>query len=166
MLRCLLIKRKLYDYLEGSLSQIQKIKVKSHLEVCSRCKEELYQLKNILDTASIRKIPQPSVEFWHNFKVDLDRNLNEKLMGSQEVRLKPRYYLKPAFAYILVLIFTLVVGNYLWKRPFVSLKLAAQNEARIDEMESLDEEIETPELNQSEDGYIDELNLIYELDQA
>src|SRR3989338_1040837 len=166
MLRCLFIKRKLYEYFDNSLSQIERIKVKGHLELCSHCREELYQLKNIIEAASTKKIPQPSAEFWHNFKINLDRKLNEKLAGSVSVSLGYSSQLRQAFAYAMILIFVLSVGSYLHKRPYTFLRLAAQNESLEDDLESIDEEIEVLELNQSEDAYIDELNLLYQFDQA
>lgn len=165
MLRCLFIRHKLYDYLENSLSELDKIKVENHLGICNNCKERLGQIRSILDLASQRKSPQPNSEFWHNFKLELDRRLNENLIPPITFERRLVYRLRPAFAYIFILIFFLTIGNYLYKRPFSRLPNIAQDEDLIDETLTLDELEEGLESEHNEDAYTEELDLFYQLDQ-
>ncbi len=151
MLKCLFIKRKLYDYLENSLTDIERIKVKDHLNVCSNCKDRLAQLKNIIALAAEKKAPEPDSEFWHNFKIDLDRRLNEELVPLANLEPKLSYRLRPVFAYVSALIFILVIVNSnLYKRPHQDLTRIAQEEDLVEEILSLDELDEILSLNEDE----------------
>lgn len=166
MLKCLLLRRKLYDYSDNSLSDIDKIRVKEHLDVCNKCQDTLEQIKNLLDLAAQKNIPQPSEEFWHNFKIELDRKLNQKLVPQFTLRRRCSYSLKPALAYTLALIFILVIGSQINKN-YRSIGLIAQtDEELVDEMELLDELEQTPELNQDKEAsYKEEIELLLQYDQ-
>lgn len=166
MLKCLFIRRKLYGYFDNALSEMDRIKVKSHLDVCDECRHRLSQIKNIIDLATQKKIPQPNAEFWHNLKVDLDRRLNEILVPPIRIGHKPSYRLRPAFAYIATLILILVVGNYFYKNLLSIPGHLTQDEELIEEIVTLQEIDEALQLNYDENAYIEELNLLFQLDQA
>ena len=166
MFRCIFIKRKLYDYLDNGLSETDKVEVKGHLDGCNKCSQHLGRLKNILDAASERKAPWPNTEFWHNFRIELDRKLNEKLVGP--VTLKPRlsYRLKPAFTCALTLIFILALGNYFYKNRTSPHLRVTQDEGLVDELDALDDVDETAAFDSSGDSYMDELSFFYQLDES
>lgn len=164
MLKCLFIKRKLYDYLENCLSDLDMAKVESHLKSCNKCEQSLSRIKNILDLASGKQTPQPNAEFWHNFKIDLDRKLNERLVPKIKLERRLSYRLRPVFAYATILIFILLAGNYFYKNIPSPLRYAEENADLVEETELLDEIDELTDLNHNEDAYLDEINLLYQLD--
>jgi hypothetical protein len=162
-----LIKRKLYDYLDDSLSEIAKSKVKNHLDACHNCRERLRQIKAILDFAGQKNIPQLKEEFWHNFKIDLDRKLNDTLVGPLTLKPLPRFYLKPALAYAALLVFFLSIAASLYKFPYpASLRLAQNDDQLTEEAIALDELDGDSGLNHDEDAYLEEIDLFLALEQA
>lgn len=164
MLKCLLLKRKLYDYLENCLSDLDMGKVEGHLKTCNKCRQSLSRIKNILDLASQNQTPQPNVEFWHNFKIDLDRKLNARLVPEIKLERRLSYRLRPVFAYATILIFMLFAGGYFYKNSPSALRYTEENTDLVDDTELLDELDEEANLNHSEDAYLDEINLLYQLD--
>lgn len=164
MLKCLFIKRKLYDYLENNLSDIDMVKVHSHLDVCHKCNQSLSQIKSILDLASQKKTPEPTEEFWRNFKIDLDRKLNAGLVPPINLERRLSYRFRPVFVCATVLIFILLMGNYLYKNIPSNLRYAQENEDVVEETELLDEIGKAEDLNDNEDTYLDEIDLFYQLD--
>jgi hypothetical protein len=156
MLKCLFLRRKLYDYLENSLSDIDRIKVKKHLDVCNNCQDSLSQLKIIIALAAEKKAPQPDNEFWHNFRVDLDRKLNERLVPPINIERKLSYRLRPLFAYVGALIFILVIGigSYVYKKPFANLTRIAQDKDLIDEILTL-YDLEGSDLELNDNGNLE-----------
>lgn len=170
MLKCLFMKRKLYDYLEDSLSGIDKIKVKRHLDSCSRCNQSLSQMKNIIALASEEKSCKPNAEFWHNFQVELDRKLNEKLVPPLKTQTALTYRLRPLFAYAAILLFILATGSFFYKKPHhLAFRQIARDEELADEWEAL-EEVTESELSQDkdiyeDDPYLEELRFLSQLDE-
>jgi anti-sigma factor RsiW len=80
MIRCLLIKRKLYDYFDNSLSEVEHSKIKEHLDTCSGCRNNLMKIKDVVDIARSKRVPHPTEEFWRKFQGELDDKLNEVLV--------------------------------------------------------------------------------------
>ncbi len=167
MLRCLFLRRKLYDYIDNSLSEIDRIRVNRHINLCDKCKERLNKIRTILDLAVQRKSPRPTDEFWYNFKIDLDRRLNEKLATPIILKQRLTYRLKPALAYTLILIFILTIGIYFHKehRPLKHLA-QAEYDTLVDEIILLEEVSEAVDLDDYEDSYIEEIELVYQLDSS
>lgn len=165
MLKCLLLRRKFYDYLDNNLSELNKIKLKRHLEVCNNCSQKLSQLKSILDLAAKKEPPKPNQEFWHNFKIDLDRKLNQRLIPPLVFERRLTYRLRPVLTYALALVLILVIGSYFYKNYSSFISLAQEDEALVDDIFLLDEIGEAPNLNRDEDAYINEINLFFQLDQ-
>jgi hypothetical protein len=159
MWKCLFIKRKLYDYLENSLSEIERIKVEKHLKTCNRCQDNLSQLKVVIDLAAKKKTPQPDSDFWHDFRIDLDRKINERLVPPIKAEYKLRYLPKPVFVYVSILIFILVIGlgSYFYKNLNSNfIRIAQQDKNLIEEILTLDElEDNTLELNDNADLEMD-----------
>lgn len=167
MLKCIVMKRKLYDYLEDSLSEIDNFKVKKHLDTCRSCRERVAQIKTIIDLAGQKNIPQPKEEFWHNFRIELDRRLNDALLSPLTLKSLPRFYRRPALAYAALLVFFLAIAASLYKFPHPApLQLAQNDDALIEEAIALDELDEAPELNHDEDVYLEEIDLFLALEQA
>ncbi len=100
MLKCLFIRKRLYDYFDDSLSGKNKAMVKSHLDICSGCRQRLKEIESIVGLAAEKKAPEPGEGFWHNFRVDLDRRLNQELVSPIIIKGGLKYHLKPAFAYL------------------------------------------------------------------
>lgn len=165
MLKCIFIKRRLYDYLDNSLSEIERMKVEAHLGRCNKCGQSLKQLKIILDAASRKKAPQPNDEFWHDFKIDLGRKLNEKLVPDFSLKQSLGYRLRPAFSFALILIFILAVGNYFLKNPHPASLRLAQDDDLVEEADALDAIDEVSEFDYQDEPY-EELNLLYKLDEV
>lgn len=168
MLKCLFIRKKLYDYFDNCLSDIDRIKVKAHLDSCGKCRENLEQIRNIIDLAAQKKTPCPSEEFWHNFKVGLDRKLNQKLVPKFAFGGRLIFNLKPAFAYALALVFILVIGSRITNKDYRFVRMFAQSdEELVEEMALLDEVDQTQDLTQDKDSsYNEEIELLYQLDQT
>lgn len=167
MLKCIIMKRKLYDYLENNLSEIEGLKVKKHLDVCQNCRMRSNQIKTVLDYASAKNTPQPNKEFWHDFKTDLDRKLNAALLRPLTLKPKPKFLLRPAFAYAMVLTFFLAAIGSLYKfHPSPLLQLAQNDEELVSQAADLDELTETSELNHDEDAYLEEIDLLLEVEKA
>lgn len=166
MLRCIFIKRKLYDYLDKSLSDIEMSKVKSHIDGCKKCNESARQLSAILEASSQKNHLEPNAEFWHNFKIDLDRRLNEKLVPAVNFKRSLSYRLRPAFAYLFTLIFVLALGNYFFKSPHSRPLYLAQDDELIDEIDALDELDEAVELDYQDDPYMEELDFLSQFEES
>lgn len=164
-----MMKRKLYDYLDDSLTQADKLKAQRHLEGCPGCRERLNQLKAVLNRAHSKNVPDPGEEFWHDFKTGLDKKLNDKLVSPLELRRRPRLALslKPAFAYAAVAIFFIAVFGSLHKSNLpVAFRLAQNDDELVEETIELDELEGQAALNHSEDAYLEEIDLLFEIEQA
>lgn len=166
MIRCLLMKKKLYEYLDGGLTLTERLKVETHVAACSKCRTRLQELKNILAQVAQQPVLQPHADFWHNFKIDLDRKLNARLTPEFSFERRLRYQLRPAAAYASILIFVLIIGLYFLKGPSLFQPWAKDDESLIEEALALDEageELVAPQ--DDENAYVDEINLFYELGQ-
>lgn len=165
MFKCLFMKRKLYDYLNNGLSDVDKIKVESHIEICVVCRERLGQIRDIIELAAQRRAPEPSEEFWHNFKTDLDRRLNQRLVSPFDPKRKSSYFSKPVLAYALVLLFFVAIGSLLYKN-YSSFRLSMiRDDVLVNEVVALEELGQSPVSNHDKDTYMDDINLLYQFDQ-
>lgn len=164
MFKCILIRRKLYDYLDDSLSERERASVKEHLKSCSVCRKRLEQMGVLLNLAKSRKTPQPKQDFWHNFKIELDRKLNSRLVPPFDFRPNLSYRLKPVLVLTLVSVIILVTGlsMYFYSKP---IHLAQSDSSIVDEIDLLEELDTEISLNHDENAYMDELDLLYELNQ-
>jgi anti-sigma factor RsiW len=159
MIRCIFIKKKLYDYLDDSLSELDKDKVKRHLERCFSCRKRLEQIDTLLALAKQKNIPQPSDEFWHNFQIGLDRKLNKRLAPEFRIRPSLSLRLKPVFAYASLLVAILTLGVFL--NFYTSPTLLSKTDlALVNEISMLEELTQETYLNHSEEAYIEEIEIL------
>ena len=163
MLKCLFLRRRLYDYFDDSLSEVDKIKVKEHIDACGDCRSRLSQMQNIIDLSSQKITPKPNDELWHNFKIDLDRSLNEALVKPVRLEHKRIYLSRPAFVYISALMFIFLVGSYFSQSRRFPVTRIAQEDALVEDILSLDELDEASYVNELDDA--DLLEEVILLDQ-
>lgn len=163
MFKCMFIRRKLYDYLDGSLSEMDKIAVGEHLDVCDNCRVRFGQMKNIVELAGQKSKPEPDEKFWHNFRIGLDRKLNEALIPPVKTERRMSFGLKPAFAYVAMLVVVLSIGAYLYKFPYRTQVRATQEEELVKEALLLDDLGGSFRLNGEEDAYLEEIDLVYQI---
>ena len=162
MWKCIFMKRKLYDYLENSLSEIDGMEVKEHLAICPTCQRCLSQMRSLIDLAKNKMTLQPSEDFWHNFRIELDRELNARLVPEFSFKTKLGHRLKPVLLYASVLIIILTTSLYFYNR-YQSLN--SPDIALVNDISLLEEVTSETSLNHNEDAYIEELDLLYELNQ-
>ena len=166
MLECFLLKRKLYDCLDNSLSEMDRMRIKKHLDVCPRCQERLTQLKVILDYASSKHIPSPNNQFWYTFNAGLARRLDTIVSESGTMTQKPKVYRKPALVNAVLCVFFLAIGIFLFKFSHpTGMPLGRQVNVLVEEFTSSDEFSEASELNH-EDDYLEEMDLLMQLELA
>ena len=159
MFTCLLIKRKLYDYIDNALSEVEHSQVQAHLEKCDSCQKKAADLRQLLAVAQSKKTPVPSAEFWHQFKVELDAKLNEQLVPPLRFRPLLGFRLKPAFAMPLVSIMVVVIMVSLYfhnRHPFIT-----ESETQLfDEINFLEEVSPDTTVLTTDEMYTEDLTLV------
>jgi hypothetical protein len=113
MFQCFFIEKKLYDYLDNTLSEKDKMAVKEHLESCPRCARILSHTARLVRGATETRIPVPGEDFWHNFKEELNGKLDQRLGISASVKKSPALRLRPALAMALILVVVIITGALL-----------------------------------------------------
>jgi predicted anti-sigma-YlaC factor YlaD len=167
MLKCLFLRRRLYDYLDNTLSEIDKIKVSKHLDICHNCRTRASQIRDIIDLSSRKMPPKPDDAFWHNFKIDLDKSLNKALVKPVRLERKRIYLLRPALVYISALMFIFLVGSYFSQSRRFPVTRIAQEDALVEEILSLDEIDEASYANNLDDAdLLEEVILLDQINQA
>ena len=164
MLKCFLLRKKIYEYLDSSLSDVDSIRVKKHLETCGKCREKLERMKSIIAAASGKKAPVPGSEFWHKFQVDLDAKLNEKLVRPSAVSVNRTFRFRPAVAYVSALLFVFVLGISLYRKPNVTFRIE-QDEDLVNGVAELYDLDENPALNHNDESDLDEIILLDQISQ-
>ncbi len=112
MFKCMFIKRKLYDYLEGDLRENERSQVKQHLDACSFCRARFNQAAELIKAAADKTIPSLSQRFWDDFRVGLDDRLNRRLVSPFKFKPVRAWNLKPVLALALILMFISAGGIY------------------------------------------------------
>ncbi len=164
MIQCIFIRRKLYDYMENSLSQAASVKVKRHLECCAVCREKLEAMAQLIQAVEQKTAPQPSEEFWEGFKAGLHQKLNARLSPSLRqplLDLKPKLSLRPAYGFLAFLVIVLGISVYL--RYNNLLYFNASDTAIINEVSLLEELNPDISIGNGGNANIDELNILYRL---
>ncbi len=164
MLKCFFLSKKIYEYLDNSLSDPDSIRVKNHLVVCGKCRNKFERMNSIIAVASGKKTPVPDSEFWHKFQIDLDAKLNEKLVRPSAVKRGPAFRFRPAVAYVSTLLFVFVLGISLYRKPSVSFRIE-QDEDLVNGVVELYELDENPALNHNDESDLDEMLLLDQLSQ-
>lgn len=164
MFKCFFVKSKFYDYIDNSLSEEEQIRVKAHLDVCLDCRRKIKQMESLISQAQKKNIPQPSDDFWYNFKTELDQKLNQKLVPEFNLKTRFSHSLKPAFIVSLasIIIVVITVYFYLHSSPVF---LAKEDTDLIEEMNFWEEIAPGSLFNGNEESLIEELDSFYQLDQ-
>jgi hypothetical protein len=166
MIKCLFIRRKLYGYLCREFAEAEHKKIKQHLDACPVCRKRLEGIRELINLAQMRKTPEVSEGFWHDFKTDLDRKLNARLIP--EFKLSPglSYKLRPALVYASVLLIILGLWTYRFGAYTKRVNVAQSAEELVNEINLNDELSLEPGLNHDEDAYMDEFNLLIQLGES
>lgn len=165
---CFLIKRKLYEFLEGNLNSTEAEKIKTHLARCAKCAQEYSRMRQVLALASQKKTPELSSQFWANFDQELEEKLDKRKALPQEIKLRPyylpRFSLKPAFAVATVFVLLMAISFYLFGGLPTKARLTALSDERlVNDIEILEELIGESVVLDNEDYLLNELNLLDEL---
>ncbi|MFH0876930.1 MAG: zf-HC2 domain-containing protein [Candidatus Omnitrophota bacterium] len=75
MFKCFFTKRKLVDYLDGTLSPLASEGIRRHLDVCVSCRAAFAGLENVGELARKAHTPSMNEESWVSF----DRRLSDRL---------------------------------------------------------------------------------------
>lgn len=159
MFRCFLIRKRLYEYLEHNLSDIDNRRVKSHLQICEACQNRFNQMNVLLELARAKKTPQIQEDFWHDFNTGLDKKLNAVLVPEFRTMPSLKFQFKPLLVYVSVSVFVLAVTAAL---SFHSkTKIIGNSEAAlIDEISLLDELTDDPILSGNIEDYLEEIDIL------
>jgi len=129
--RCALIQRWLPAYPDGDLPSFWRARIRSHLERCPACREELAGLEEVIRRVKAAPEPDPGEAFWEAFNRDLHLKLAQSAPAPAPSRFsKIPYYLLGAPA-LAVLLFW-VASSYLHQeRPGMapSPQMAKQEKA-------------------------------------
>ncbi len=164
MFKCFFIKRKLYSYLDDVLSPENLRFVKNHLNDCSSCRAELEKMEGLVKAAQSIQVPQLNNEAWHDFKVDLDRKLNARLVPEFKLKRGLGYQLRPVLVYASVLIFVFGLWIYQAKINSTKANIMYAYDDIVNNINFLDELDQGLNLNHDEDAYIEEINLLSQLE--
>lgn len=117
MISCRKVKRWMIDYLEGTLSEKEKVLVDEHLSKCSQCAQEVEVLVKTQKLVRLKTRKEMPEGFWAHYLPRLRRRLEEKPLSRLEWRPVPTLAL--ATATVLVL---LVVTVNLFRTPSLNLE--------------------------------------------
>lgn len=166
MIECIFMRRKLYEYMENSLSAEVSVKVKRHLARCAVCRGKLGAMARLIQVVGQKNVPQPSEEFWDSFRTDLHQKLNQRLSPSLErplLDLKPKlsYLFRPAYVLPAFLVIVLAISFYLrYNNPAY---FNPSDTAIINEVSLLEELSPDISIGNGGSANIDELNILYKL---
>lgn len=147
MLNCFLSKRKMFDYLDGTLTPREAEKLKIHLQHCLRCRKA----------------------FSGNAK--LDANLGRNLSPRKKIVLAPFFILpRPALVAVSLSIIVLVIGlHLLYPTPYIRQARMPQDQesSLVNDADLLDEiSQENGIAAGTDEDYTAEIETLYLLDPA
>ncbi|MCM8764975.1 MAG: zf-HC2 domain-containing protein [Candidatus Omnitrophica bacterium] len=64
-MKCEEIKKKIIEFVDGGLSDVERIDIEKHLEECHRCRKEIESVKTIFSSAKQIKTPEYDEAFWN-----------------------------------------------------------------------------------------------------
>jgi len=165
MLRCFFIRRKLYDYLDSSLSEVDRVGVKEHLSQCPACRKKLNDMARVLSLVTNKSALEPSEDFWRDFKAGLDLKIDAIREPEYSPQAKRAFNFRPALAYASALVFILALGLYVSfsNKP---MALARQDLSLANEVELLEELSDSAAIYPGEEGLIEEISIINQLDNS
>lgn len=118
--RCALIQKWLPAYPDGDLPPFWRARIRSHLQGCPACREELAGLEETIRAVKAASSPDPEPAFWENFQRELHLKLAQSAPAPAPSRFsKMSYYLLGAPALALLLFW--VASSYLHQeRPLMA----------------------------------------------
>jgi hypothetical protein len=127
--QCALLQRWLPEYPDGDLPAWGKRWLKSHVDHCATCRQELAELREVVTAIETSPVPDPSPEFWHDFSREMHLKLVQAAQAGQAAPAPPRprwlrlpYLLgAPAVAVLLVWVAVHLTGP----------GIPVQNQARV-----------------------------------
>ncbi|MBI4796785.1 MAG: zf-HC2 domain-containing protein [Deltaproteobacteria bacterium] len=104
-------------YPDGDLPSFWRARIRSHLQGCPACREELAGLEEVVRTIKAAALPAPEPAFWEAFNRDLHLKLAQSAPAPQPSRFsKMPYYLVGAPA-LAVLLLWVAIGYLKPERP-------------------------------------------------
>ncbi len=103
--RCALLQRWLPEYPDGNLPAFWKRRLRTHLDGCPSCRQELAELGEVLEVLKAAPVADPGPDFWEDFSRDMHLKLTQAAHPAPAPwRLKRSYYLlgAPAVAVLLL----------------------------------------------------------------
>ena len=85
--QCALLQRWLPEYPDGDLPAFWQRRLKSHLEHCPACRQELAALREVVAAIKAAPVTEPSPEFWTEFSRELHLKLAQV---SHEIQAAPQ----------------------------------------------------------------------------
>lgn len=139
MFRCFVMRKKIYDYVDNSLGENEKVKVANHLESCAGCRQKAEDIRAIISAVRAGPVPQLSEDFWHGFQAELDYKLNRRVVPTLEERRAVSRRLRPVFAFTMVSLLILFFSVGLFYRSKPLPMLAIEDATLIEEINTLEE---------------------------
>lgn len=81
--QCALLQRWLPEYPDGDLPAFWKARLRSHLEHCGNCRQELAALQGVVEAIKASPVADPGPEFWGEFSRELHLKLAQAAQESQ-----------------------------------------------------------------------------------
>lgn len=103
--RCALLQRWLPEYPDGDLPAFWKRRLRTHLDGCPSCRQELAELGEVLEAVKAAPVADPGPDFWEDFSREMHLKLVQVAHPAPAPwRLKRPYYLlgAPAVAVLLL----------------------------------------------------------------
>ncbi len=174
MLKCFFIKRKLTDYLDGTLTRESAEDVKNHLDGCPGCRRVFSQAQELISIAAQKNKVELTDEFWKKF----DRDLNDRLDAQLGKNLSPNKRFafipfsvlpRPVLVAVPLALIVVAIGLHLLypARYIREARIYRQQETGIvEDMELLDELSEANGVSYTaqDEDYIAEMDVLYLLD--
>ena len=175
MLDCFLSKRKMFDYIDGTLTPRKAEKLKIHLQHCLRCRKAFSGMEAVVKIASEKKPPSFSEDFWKQFDRDLNAKLDaklwQKLSPRKKIVLAPFFILpRPALVAVSLSIIVLVIGlHLLYPTPYIRQARMPQDQesSLVNDADLLDEiSQENGIAAGTDEDYTAEIETLYLLDPS
>ncbi|MCM8788642.1 MAG: zf-HC2 domain-containing protein [Candidatus Omnitrophica bacterium] len=89
-MKCEEIKKKIIEFVDGGLSDVERIDIEKHLEECHRCRKEIESVKTIFSSAKQIKTPEYDEAFWnarYNMTFEKAQRRNQRELLLRRMRL-------------------------------------------------------------------------------
>ena len=102
-MKCKNVHKLIVEFVNKELSPAQNEEIKEHLKVCSKCKEEIEEIKTVLDLSKEIKIQEFSEDFWA-----LQRNKLTKGMLKRVINIPLKLTIALAGSFIILISFLFI----------------------------------------------------------